>query len=274
MQDKQAEINLTEREIEEGAYLGSDLRDKARRKNLQLLQAILSDNQLVLDAGCGPGNYAISLAEKNEIAGIDISSKVVGMAKERANKKNAMFHPFVGDLERLPFRDNSFDVCLCIYTLHHLPDIYGAVSELVRVAKTEGRIAILDVNGSNPGVRLSNIMENLIRRHLVKRWLDTPNETIHGHRYYINTLDQLGIIDIRSEYHCVGGMPPLPRKSKKQDVGLSIIYFIVHLRRLVYILMAKLFPDPIGGSSLLITGTKKYDIAPNNLSIKHAKNSH
>lgn len=257
VQDKQAEIDLTEREIEEGAYLGSDLRDKARRKNLQLLQAILSHNQLVLDAGCGPGNYAISLAEKNEIAGIDISCKVVGMAKERANKKNAMFHPFVGDLERLPFRDNSFDVCLCIYTLHHFPNIYGAVSELVRVAKNEGRIAILDVNGSNPGVRLSKIMENLIRRHLVRRGLDTPNETFYGHKYYINTLDQLGIIDIRTEYHCVGGMPPLPRKSQKQDVGLSIIYFVVHLRRLMYILMAKLFPDPIGGSSLLITGTKK-----------------
>jgi len=96
VQDKQAEINLTEREIEEGAYLGSDLRDKARRKNLQLLQAILSDNQLVLDAGCGPGNYAISLAEKNEIAGIDISSKSRGYGQRREQiRKNAnSYQPF------------------------------------------------------------------------------------------------------------------------------------------------------------------------------------
>ena len=257
VQDKQAEIALSEKYLADGSWEDCDSNLKARRRLLRLLQPFLSQNQLVLDAGCGPGTYGIILAEKNDVVGVDLSSKIASAAKQRANEGNARFWPLVGDLERLPFRDNSFDVCLCIYTLHHLPDIYVAVSELVRVAKTEGRIAILDVNGSNPGVRLSSIMENLIRRHLVKRGLDTPNETIHGHRYYINTMDQLGIINIRSEYHCVGGIPPLPRKSKKQDVGLSIIYFIVHLRRLLYILMAKLFPDPIGGSSLLITGTKK-----------------
>jgi SAM-dependent methyltransferase len=185
VQDKKAEIWLTEREIEEGAWEDSELQYRGRMKQLQLLQPVLSQDQLILDAGCGPGNYGIILANKNEVIGVDICSKATQTARERANKGKVRFWPIVGDLETLPFSNHSFDTCFCAYTLHHFPDIRNVVRELVRVTKPEGNIVLFEPNGSDLGVKVSKSLENLIGSWLVKSGLDTPNETIHKPKYYV-----------------------------------------------------------------------------------------
>jgi ubiquinone/menaquinone biosynthesis C-methylase UbiE len=262
VQDKRAEISLSNKYLEDGSWDDSDTDLKDRQKKLELLQPILSSQDgLILDAGCGPGNYGIMLARKNEVVGIDISFKMASTAKERAEKGKAGFRPLVADLERLPFKNSSFDICFCGYTLHHFPDICTALGELVRVTKPEGKIVLLEPNGSNPGVRLSNILENLISRQLVKHGLDTPNETIHNHKCYVKALEQQGVTDIQITPHYFGGLPPLPCKSQKASFGLSMIRFVVHLRRLLYIFLAKALPRPFNGAELLITGTKKDPMA-------------
>ena len=257
LQDKQAEIALSEQYLADGSWEDYDSHLKARRKQLLLLQPFLSQNQLVLDAGCGPGTYGIILAEKNDVVGVDLSSKIASTSKQRASEGNVRFWPLVGDLDRLPFKKSSFDICFCGFTLHHFPNTCDAIGELIRVTKPGGIIALLEPNGSNPGVRFSNIVENLISRQLVKYGLETPNETIHNHRHYVKALEQQGVANICVTPHYFGGLPPLPRKSQKGGLGLSIVYFVVNLRRLVYILMVKILPQPLNGAALLITGTKK-----------------
>lgn len=253
MQDKRAEIKLMHQELEERDWEDTPPQVKSRIKQIQLLQPILSKDALVLDAGCGPGNYGILLGEQNNVIGVDISSEATEFAIRRARKADSQFLPLAADLEKLPFNSNSFDICLCAYTLHHFPNIHNVVGELVRVTKPEGKVVLLDANGSNPGLQLSVILEKLVDHWLVAKGLDTPNETHHTHKYLSSALQKQGVRDIRVYSHYFGGLPPM---RPNPDFVLSMMYVAVRLRRIMYTLTAKLLPQPFKGVDLLIIGTK------------------
>ena len=59
------------------------------------------------------------------------------------------------DGEKLPFPDETFDVVLAICVLHHVPvsQRYTFVSEMVRVARSGGVVAIFEHNPFNPLTR-------------------------------------------------------------------------------------------------------------------------
>ena len=58
-------------------------REKMRRKILSILPNDLSGKR-VLDAGCGPGQFSIELAQRGaSVLGIDISSNLIEIAKKR-----------------------------------------------------------------------------------------------------------------------------------------------------------------------------------------------
>lgn len=76
----------------------------------------------LLDAGCGPAPMISLLAEKypdKHFTGIDLTPKMIEVAKSK-NLKNAEF--VVGDCEKLPFADASFDVVICSQSFHHYPN--------------------------------------------------------------------------------------------------------------------------------------------------------
>jgi SAM-dependent methyltransferase len=249
LQEKRAEIDLVEKGLEQGGWEGSKAQ-ATRRKQLGLLRPILSDGLLILDAGCGPGTYGIIFGESNDVIGIDISRKATEVAREKARESGAKLCPLVGDLEKLPFRASSFDVCFFGYTLHHFPDVHAPLAEAARVLKPGGKVVLLEPNGSNPGVKLSGKLENLVRGALAESGLDSPNETLHGLNCYINALRQEGIVDTLVKSHYSGGLPPLPRKCPK------LIVILVHLRRLLYAFLSRVLPSPTNGADLLVIGTK------------------
>ena len=62
-------------------------REKMRRKILSILPNDLSGKR-VLDAGCGPGQFSIELAQRGaSVLGIDISSNLIEIAKKRLPEK-------------------------------------------------------------------------------------------------------------------------------------------------------------------------------------------
>jgi len=258
-QDKKAEIELINKLVETQSY-DFELGRKPREKQLQLLQLEVPQGQLILDAGCGPGTYGIILAEQgNEVIGVDLSVKATGEAKERARKKGVSFSPLVGDLERLPFKGNSFNICFCGFTLHHFPDINAIVAEFARVVRPRGKVILLEPNGSNLAVRLSNRLENLVRGWLFRMGIDTPNEVNYRHNVYTETLGHQGFIDIKVASSYTGGLPPLPTKFQKRGLdflSLLLIHILARLRRLFYVITVKVLTRPLNGIDLMITGTK------------------
>lgn len=94
-----------------------------------------TDARTVLDAGCGEGFVTHALARKNpdlHLTGMDLSAEAVAYAEQHFGDL-ARFR--TGNLYKLPFSDNSFDVVLCSEVLEHLEDTDRAVAELKRVAR-------------------------------------------------------------------------------------------------------------------------------------------
>jgi ubiquinone/menaquinone biosynthesis C-methylase UbiE len=260
-QDKKAEVIVGEGTPKDDWF--DDKRGyQVRRTHLELLGLTSLHGQLILDAGCGPGTYGIILAQLgNKISGIEISPDAVQVANERATKKGANFLARVGDLEKLPFKDNSFDICFCGWVLHHFPDMNIAVAELNRVLKPGGKIALAEPNESSTVMRFSRFIEDLpiIRGWVLRAGWDTPNRTIHRHSDYIKVLERHGFTDIKVSSCYPGGLSPLPTRPQKWGLsylGLLLIHLLFSLRRILFIIAAKVLPRPLNGADLLIVSRK------------------
>ncbi len=74
----------------------------------------------VCDLGCGIGRWASFLSTRcREIVLVDFSDAIFVARRNLAAASHALF--FMGDLTKLPFRDNFADLVVCLGVLHHLP---------------------------------------------------------------------------------------------------------------------------------------------------------
>jgi len=262
MQDKRAEMAFSDFELLHGVWEESKEQTEHRRQQLALLNFTLLPGKMVLDAGCGPGTYGLLIAAEKgcDVIGVDISFKNAKVAKARAKKIGCSFFPITADLENLPFRDNSFDLCLCAYILHHFPNASGPLADLSRVVRQDGSIALFEPNGSNPLMLLSGKLEDTLRGLLCKLGLDSPNEKNFRLNDYNFELAKQGFTHITVVSHYFGGLPPLPNQSGRQGLSsyysLSLILFFVQIRRLLFIIGNELLPSPANGVDLLILGSK------------------
>lgn len=104
----------------------------------------------ILDAGCGFGAVPIELARRfpgAEVAGVDLGEPLLEIGRElsAASGAGGRIELARGDVERLDFPDDSFDVVVCSYMLHVVEDPVAMLNEIERVAKPEARILVTDL---------------------------------------------------------------------------------------------------------------------------------
>lgn len=103
----------------------------------------LQPGMRVLDVGCGTGNQSIPAAKAGaRVAAVDIAPNLLAQAAERAKRESLDIHIQEGDAEALPFADHEFDVVLSMFAAIFAPRPELVVSELVRVCKPGGLIAM------------------------------------------------------------------------------------------------------------------------------------
>jgi len=102
--------------------------------------------QRVLDIGCGTGVFARRVAgalPECTVTGLDISEGMIRVANEKMADGERMTFT-VGDSEKLPFDDASFDVVTCSNSFHHYPKPDVVLGEFLRVLAPGGRAMIVD----------------------------------------------------------------------------------------------------------------------------------
>lgn len=95
----------------------------------------------MLCVGVGTGNELLRILQKNprsSLTGIDFSPR----ALQKATKKAGNIGVSVMNAEKLGFRDESFDVVLCIHVTDFVNDVPALTSEILRVLKKGGRFVI------------------------------------------------------------------------------------------------------------------------------------
>ncbi len=93
----------------------------------------------LLDAGCGAGAFLALAAERGAHPyGLDAASTLLDQARLRVPHADLRH----GELERLPYADDTFDAVTSFNSIFFAADMTAALAELNRVAKPDGRIVI------------------------------------------------------------------------------------------------------------------------------------
>jgi ubiquinone/menaquinone biosynthesis C-methylase UbiE len=111
----------------------------------RLVEALgVGPGDAALDLGCGTGRVAELLAaEGATVTGIDLAPALIETAKERAAARGLSIDYRVGDCENLTGVDDAaFDAVASSVGIMFAPDHEAAASELARVTKPGGRIAL------------------------------------------------------------------------------------------------------------------------------------
>ncbi|MGI8335193.1 methyltransferase domain-containing protein [Actinomadura scrupuli] len=110
-----------------------------RRLGEPLPDGVLAD-AAVLDVGCGSGEVAQGLAERGaQVICVDLTAAAVRRARRRMP---GILACQAGALT-LPFSDAAVDHAVSIGVLHHTPDAFRGLAEMVRVTRPGGRVVVM-----------------------------------------------------------------------------------------------------------------------------------
>lgn len=103
----------------------------------------LARGELVLDVACGTGNLALPAARCGAtVVGIDIAPNLIETGRRRAAGEGVEVRFDEGNCESLPYADGSFDTAITMFGAMFAPHPDRAASELMRVVRPGGRIAM------------------------------------------------------------------------------------------------------------------------------------
>lgn len=133
----------------------------------------------VLDVGCGFGAVCIEIAKRfpnAEIVGIDLARPLLDKAQSLAGQSNCSdrIQFLEGDVHKLDFPDDTFDVVINTYMLHIAEKPVNMLNEIERVTTAQGKILITD-------------LRRMVLALLIKKFRTTF--TLEEARYIIETSD-------------------------------------------------------------------------------------
>lgn len=117
------------------------------KKELSYLVKLFDKKDKILDLACGYGRFTIPLAKKRyDIEGIDITPLFIKRARKDAKKEKLNIKFRLGDMRKLPYKDNSFNKIICMWSafieLYTKKDQIKAIKEMKRVLISRGLVFI------------------------------------------------------------------------------------------------------------------------------------
>lgn len=103
-----------------------------------------------LDIATGTGDLAISLVNTGakKIIGLDISKGMLEVGKHKVTELGLedKIEMVLGDGEKLPFEDNTFDAITVAFGVRNFENLELGLSEILRVLKPKGQFVVLETS--------------------------------------------------------------------------------------------------------------------------------
>ncbi|GAF35843.1 demethylmenaquinone methyltransferase [Lentilactobacillus farraginis] len=132
-----------------------------RWRKIAMQRLEVQPGNFAIDLCCGTGDWTISLAKAvgpaGQVVGLDFSKEMLKIADEKIKAAGVADRVTLveGDAMHLPFDDNKFDVATIGFGLRNVPDADQVLREMVRVVRTNGKIACLETSQpTNPAIKL------------------------------------------------------------------------------------------------------------------------
>jgi ubiquinone/menaquinone biosynthesis C-methylase UbiE len=119
----------------------------------------------VLDVAAGTGHLSRAIAPHvKRVVALDLTPEMLAQGEREVAQQgltNVAFEQ--GEAEHLTYANESFDLVVTRFSLHHFADARGPVQEMVRVCRRGGRVAVIDmVSPDDPAVAVTyNRLERL-----------------------------------------------------------------------------------------------------------------
>ena len=165
----------------------------------------VKQGQTLLDVGCGAGQLALIAARAGaKVTGCDIATNWLERARRRASRENLSVSFDEGDAEALPYANAQFDVVTSLVGAMFAPRPDLVASELLRVAKPGGRIAM--ANWTPQG--FVGQMFKIISRYIAPNGMPSP--VLWGDQATVHQRFGTGVLDLRCTYRTYQFEYPFP----------------------------------------------------------------
>jgi ubiquinone/menaquinone biosynthesis C-methylase UbiE len=134
----------------------------ARKRNIQCLNLGAQDRVLIV--GAGTGLDLPLLPRVRQVVAIDMSRDMLRRARTARGVNPCQF--VLGDAQRLPFQDGTFDAATLHLILAVAPDGRAVLSEATRAVRPKGLLAVMDKFAGTGKISLLRRLFNIVARQL------------------------------------------------------------------------------------------------------------
>jgi SAM-dependent methyltransferase len=204
-------VLITKSDILEFWHLGSYKYPFYKSQLQILLRSYIQKSFLILDAGCGSnGEYLTKASIDTQGIGLDISRTEIENSIRKSRKITKNRPSFVvGDVEKMPFHEDTFDAIICQDVLEHVKNKEIAISEIASSLKRGGRIFISTTNAFNPSMFIDGMLPENVSEKII-HVLGGPHHYERKHR--LNPWSLNGMLirhGIRLKKLLLTGFPPI-----------------------------------------------------------------
>lgn len=125
-----------------------------RRWRRRAARSLEKDTPNVLDVACGTADLSIALVRQGrakKVTGADLSKGMLEIGRRKVEKAGLCEQIWLqeGNAQELPFGNEAFDAVTCAFGVRNFSQLEQGLSEMHRVMRKDGRLAILEFSYPN-----------------------------------------------------------------------------------------------------------------------------